>query len=259
MDNFKNEIYENLGLSENTQERIVDAMENAAKSNIIPDTDNIRRIKSMRKNTHSDILKRVAVASLSLGLSGALIAGVIIYTNNNHNDKKISAKKVTQTTENIKSTEQTTEKETSAPEITDVNTYAIENKFKKLELIYYADLYEKVRIDKWELRLIKNDKKEGAFDICLQTGKEKEILVDRIQRSHDNTQVLFYSYGENVYYFDENGLKELNINTQKVTRLFKYTDSTKEVCKAFPNTNLSHRYSIFKIDDKDYIYRHPGA
>ena len=141
MDNFKNEIYENLGLSENTQERIVDAMENAAKSNITPDTDNIRRIKSMRKNTHSDILKRVAVASLSLGLSGALIAGVIIYTNNNHNDKKISAKKVTQTTENIKSTEQTTEKETSAPEITDVNTYAIENKFimqtfmKKLESI----------------------------------------------------------------------------------------------------------------------------
>ena len=270
MENFKNEIYENLGLSEKTQERIINAMENVAKSNLTPDTDNIRRIKSMRKNTHSDILKKVAVASLSLGLSGALIAGVILYTNGNYNNKKISAKKVTQTTENIESTEKNkekntvknTEKETTKSEITEdimadsdtgVNIYAIENKFKKLDLLYYANSYQRVQIDKWELRLIENDKKKGAFDICLQTGKEKEILVDSIQRSRDSIEVSFCSYGENVYYFDKNGLKELNINTQKVTRLFKYTDSTKEVCKAFPNTNLSHRYSIFKIDDK-HIY-----
>ncbi|WP_288886543.1 hypothetical protein [uncultured Eubacterium sp.] len=253
MENFKNEIYENLGLSEKTQERIVNAMENAAKSNLTPDTDYIRRIKSMRKNTHSDILNKVAVASLSIGLSCALIAGIMAYT------KDTSSKKTNVAKETVKTTEKTTKsitKETSTINENEQNNkeeldyydtnplrkYSIDKTFKKIEFCVRTSITKRVIIGYNTIELFYNEKTRG-YEINVKHGKSKFVNVDKIDVG-DHFEILgYYAYGNAMYYFDVNGLKKLDLKSLKSEHIMKFNDVKL----------VSNDQYLFGIDD-NHIY-----
>ncbi|HAV90162.1 MAG TPA: hypothetical protein DCW44_02675, partial [Eubacterium sp.] len=83
--NGENQIYDNLEFSTESQERIVEEIlkKGSESSENNKSELDVKRSQIMKKKEYGDILKKVAVASFSLIASGAMIAGVIYYSNNN--------------------------------------------------------------------------------------------------------------------------------------------------------------------------------
>lgn len=241
MDNLKNEIYENLGLSEDIQERIVDAMENAAKSNITPDTDNIRRKNSMKKNTHSDILNKVAVASLSLGLSGALIAGIITYTKETSTVKTGVAKE-TMTTTNIINAESKPDEFYNS--INDINEYSTSKTFKRIFFIDPTGDIRRAKVGNNTIELTEEEITEDNLrvNVSIKQGNGKLVNVDKIDNA-EKYNLSFSAYGNAIYYCDGKGLKKLDLKSLKAEYIINFSD----VDIATPNQET------FAIND-NYIY-----
>ncbi|WP_288886556.1 hypothetical protein [uncultured Eubacterium sp.] len=111
--NGNNKAYENLKANPDVKKHMLEACIMADKEDsLVRNADGlgIRRIKKMRKKEHGEIFKKVAVASLSLAATGAIVAGVATYRNDkNKSNNSMAAKQIT--TE-FKTTEKATEEKT---------------------------------------------------------------------------------------------------------------------------------------------------
>ena len=243
---YTNDIYENLGLSADSQDKMVDNMANVIESSERSGTNDIRRMKSMRRNVRSEILKKVAVASVSVGLSTALIAGIVSYNKNMSGEKTDVAKEVVKTTE--KNTEAVTDKEKNYEENTDnvdeIAEYAITKTFKKIDFTYRTSITSRAKIGNCIVELFNNsENKKGTYEINVKTGKNKFEKVDTFAAKVLYDTLGFYTYGTDLYYFTYDGLKKLDLDSLKA-----------EYVMEFKNVNLATPYqTIFNIDDK-YIY-----
>jgi len=109
--NNKNDLYEKIDVSDERKQNLIDlCMEKHEHSSSQLDNElSLRRTENMKRKEYSNILNKVAVAFLSIGLSGAVIAGILNYNQNGNTINDNLAIKNTETTEILKITESTTE------------------------------------------------------------------------------------------------------------------------------------------------------
>ena len=251
MKTYNNDIYENLGLSANDQDKMVNNMAKAIESSEKAGTNDIRRMKSMRKNTDSKIIKKVTVASVSIGLSAALIAGVISYNKNNSNTSTSVAK------ESMKTTEKVTEVATRKASISDhrknneeeiddynneINEYSTDKTFKIISFYDCTGITKRAKIGNNLVEIFCKQQYKGGYEINVKQGKNKFVTADAINISKYNF-LDFYAYGNDMYYFDSKGLKKLDLESLKAEYVMNFIDVK------LATTNQT----IFAIDD-DYVY-----
>lgn len=94
-----NDLYEKIDVSTERKQQIIDAClkENEQRTPQIDNELDLRRNINMKNDKDGyAILKKVAVAAVSVGLSGAVIAGVVIYNGGKNNGKNVGANKDTE-------------------------------------------------------------------------------------------------------------------------------------------------------------------
>ncbi|HAV91398.1 MAG TPA: hypothetical protein DCW44_09015 [Eubacterium sp.] len=260
----KNKAYENLGMNEEEVNNLLaDCIEKKQELKAGISDLSVRRNEKMKKKEYGDVLKKVAVASLSLVATGAIIAGVAIYKDNTKPGNNSMAAKETTIKETQKFTEKVTEKETEI-EIQTLNENEKVKKSHKFGCICTENcddngnvIEEDVIASHEKNRLAKHGKYEvmqtltdpnKKYDIKLKQG-DKFKIVDSISMIDEYHQLTLYYYGKNLYYFDNEGLKTLNLKTAKADYVFKYSESGTELV----NHSWSSRIDICDIDDS-YIY-----
>lgn len=256
--NGNNKAYENLKANPDVKKHMLEACIMADKEDSLvanADGQGIRRI-GMKKKEYGEIFKKVAVASLSLAATGAIVAGVATYRNdNNLGNNSMVAKETT-----IKETQANTEKE--------IKTQNIGSKKLKKSQKYgcicmdYCDdegniieyngdsANEKNHVGEYGKYLIMQTMtdSDGNFDIKVKDGNTFK-KVDSIKRDGRFDFVETKYYGDNLYYFDYEGLRTLNLKTCKADYVFKYSEADTKLVN-----NLWHSY--IEIDDiyDNYIY-----
>lgn len=250
--NGENQIYDNLEFSTESQERIVEEIlkKGSESSENNKSELDVKRSQIMKKKEYGDILKKVAVASFSLIASGAMIAGVIYYSNNNGDGNKFVNKNIEKTSERL------TEKETETI-VKDTEKITEETEFVEEESV--GEVVQEGNGYEYILEPQFNSFKFGDYVVNTkivdgETGKYKIEVENNLDKSKTTVDEFIvpgyykmigdiYKYGNTLYYFDTYGLKSFDADNLKSSYVAKFE---KELTENFmPN--------IVKMDE-NYIY-----
>ena len=247
--NGNNKAYENLKANPDVKKHMLEACIMADKEDsLVRNADGlgIRRIEKMRKKEHGEIFKKVAVASLSLAATGAIVAGVATYRNdNNLGNNSMVAKETT-----IKETQKIgNEKLKKSQKYGCICMDYCDDEGNIIE--YNGDsANEKNRVGKYGKYLIMQTvtDSDGNFDIKVKDGNTFK-KVDSIKRDGRDDLVETKYYGDNLYYFDYEGLRTLNLKTCKADYVFKFSEADTKLVNNLWDSNI-------EIDDiyDNYIY-----
>ncbi|MCR5630227.1 hypothetical protein [Eubacterium sp.] len=260
-DKRDNKAYDNFGMREDEINNLLTYCKSKRKELESNTVDlSIRRNEKMKKNEYGSVFKKIAVASLSIAATGAIVAGVVTYNNTNKNskDNSIVAKETT-TVETEKSTEKETENTTQNTIKKEENKSGKKFEYVCMEI---CDLKGKVTDDcelqkcnyeigkagKHVIFLSRNETWDG-YTISIKKDDEFK-KVDYAEVSDMNIPLNFCTYGDHdLYFFDVNGLKKIDMKNMKSKYLFKFKDIKTPIDK----DTIHNEIEIENINDK-YIY-----
>lgn len=256
---FKNnKFYEDLIATEKEKENMIsECFKILDNESLAPDDEiSLRRNEKMKQKEYGEVIKKIAVASFSLIATGGIIAGVMNYNNsvNNQSGKSVVSNETTETVKKEtteKVTEETTEAMTDEFYEDEENSleYAEDFDANSKEIVRYS--WGNIKLDDKRILEVKEDGdifKTRRYKIFLSEGGNRKevdtVCCSKFYYSGCNTS--FFSYGKNLYYFDNEGLKKLDTENLKVEYVFKGNDYSKIEGKGSE--------SIFYFDDKKILF-----
>ena len=92
-----NDLYDKIDVSTERKQQIIDAClkNNEQETPQINNELDLRRNEKMKRKEYGSMINKVAIAAVSIGLSGAVIAGIMSYSNGT---QKIASKNAKQET-----------------------------------------------------------------------------------------------------------------------------------------------------------------
>ena len=231
---FKNnKFYEDLVATEKEKENMIsECFKILDNESLAPDDEiSLRRNEKMKNKEYCDLLKKVAVASLSIIATGGIIAGIVSYNGGSNNNKSVGLKNA-ESTETDKKSVKETAKEDIKDDTTE-ETYDIEDE-EEIQKKYFLNsdsteiiVYDgSVRIDRNRVLDVEeegNISETCRYNLVVRDSGKKDI-VDNVSRSsfyYSGAGVDFWSYGKYILYFDDEGLKKLDTDTYKTEYVAK--------------------------------------
>ena len=221
-----NDLYEKIDVSTERKQQIIDAClkENEQRTPQIDNELDLRRNINMKNDKDGyAILKKVAVAAVSVGLSGAVIAGVVIYNGGKNNGKNVGMNKDTEvssemTTKSMKSTDNQENSEElkellekKSLMIRGLNKMSLDNdEDSNYWMIDYKVGKSKYIIGDYTIKI----EGSGGVTACYLKGKEDEDFVNIPYL--ENIAFSLFTNGKYLYYYNEY-LYKYNMETKETT------------------------------------------
>ena len=255
----KNQIYDNLEFSTESQNRIVEEIlkKGSNGTDSLSELDS-KRVEKMKKKEYGDIFKKVTVASLSLIATGGIIAGVVAYSNGNNSSKKIAANAVVESTEEVSSdlilketeVEETTkmeettevEKETEVEETTELKETTevketteevVEEDYEEGNVgkdFYYLDFTntpdKNTKVKGYEFKYEKN-RSNNTYSLFVRKNGGEYKKIDTIKSKFD--EFAFFAHGNKLFYPSDNGIKAYDVKTSKLEYVFDNTTDASQM------------------------------
>lgn len=236
-----NKVYSAIKVDEDTIQSMIDDCI-AVKSQASPlkkDELSVRRKIKMRKNIKSiDLCKKVAVASLSLAATGAIIAGVVAYNNGGTKDvaKNMEKTIVETSTESIN--------ETDKNNIDTSNIKVDKNEDLNYKLIFETTKDDLINDKKYEetgevevgnyifkahdVELDESEWTDETVGVTVRKkGEDKDYTIPRLDKV--TFQAYTYTNGKYLYYCRNNSLYKYNLETNESDNIVMTTSDSSAI------------------------------